>query len=53
MIVWRDYGAPFHPHELRHPMTVLRAKPGEPSWIVRTGVGYGLRPPEAGPPTGA
>ncbi|MFJ9442118.1 hypothetical protein ACIRRH_09615 [Kitasatospora sp. NPDC101235] len=45
-IMWKVYNAPFHPHELRYPMTVLRAKLGEPSWIVRTDEGYGLRPPD-------
>ncbi|MEV7186812.1 hypothetical protein [Kitasatospora sp. NPDC093102] len=45
-IMWKVYNAPFHPHELRYPMTVLRTKLGEPSWIVRTEEGYGLRPPD-------
>ncbi|WP_224284338.1 hypothetical protein [Streptomyces sp. LS1784] len=45
-IMWKVYNAPCHPHELRYPMTVLRAKLGEPSWIVRTEEGYGLRPPD-------
>ncbi|MEU4114901.1 hypothetical protein AB0F71_10450 [Kitasatospora sp. NPDC028055] len=50
----------FDPRELRHPMAVLRAKLGEPPWIVREQEHeqdrewnrdrdrYGLRPP--GPP---
>ncbi|MFE7590994.1 hypothetical protein ACFU6K_16480 [Kitasatospora sp. NPDC057512] len=46
-IMWKVYGAPLHPHELRYPVAVLRAKLGEPGWIVRTEEGrYGLRPPE-------
>ncbi|MER7674445.1 hypothetical protein ABTY61_39115 [Kitasatospora sp. NPDC096128] len=40
----------FDPRELRHPMALLRAKLGEPPWIVRDRERdrYGLRPP--GPP---
>ncbi|MFF4381275.1 hypothetical protein [Kitasatospora sp. NPDC001547] len=45
-IMWKVFDASPHPHELRYPMTVLRTKLGEPSWIVRTDAGYGLRPPE-------
>ncbi|MEU3572016.1 hypothetical protein AB0E96_26845 [Kitasatospora sp. NPDC036755] len=45
-IMWEIYNAPFNPHELRYLMAVLRIKLGEPSWIVRTEEGYGLRPPE-------
>ncbi|MET8543770.1 hypothetical protein ABZW03_24420 [Kitasatospora sp. NPDC004799] len=46
-IMGKVYDAALHPHELRYPMAVLRAKLGEPTWIVRTEQGYGLRPPEA------
>ncbi|MFF4921426.1 hypothetical protein ACFY4B_12660 [Kitasatospora sp. NPDC001261] len=46
-ILWKVYDASLHPHELRYPMALLRAKLGEPEWIVRTEEGrYGLRPPE-------
>ncbi|MFF2544651.1 hypothetical protein ACFVUY_19020 [Kitasatospora sp. NPDC058063] len=45
-IMWKVYNAALHPHELTFPMTRLRWKLGEPSWIVRTEEGYGLRPPE-------
>ncbi|MFJ8624025.1 hypothetical protein ACIRD3_14400 [Kitasatospora sp. NPDC093550] len=51
-IMGRAYGASLHPHELTYPMTVLRWKLGEPSWIVRTDQGYGLRPPEPPLPAG-
>ncbi|MFI2607540.1 hypothetical protein [Kitasatospora sp. NPDC018619] len=50
-ILWKVYRAALHPHELGYPMTLLRAKLGEPTWIVRTAQGYGLRPPE--PPAAA
>ncbi|MFD7452742.1 hypothetical protein [Kitasatospora sp. NPDC059827] len=44
---WEDL---FDPRELRHPMALLRARLGEPWWIVRDRDRdrYGLRPP--GPP---
>ncbi|WP_316527738.1 hypothetical protein [Kitasatospora brasiliensis] len=45
-ILWKVYRIVLHPVELRYPMAVLRVKLGEPVWIVRTGEGYGLRPPE-------
>ncbi|HJD82323.1 hypothetical protein [Kitasatospora aureofaciens] len=47
-VLLHGWGAWTDPRELRYPMAVLRAKLGEPWWIVRDGDRYGLRPP--GPP---
>ncbi|WP_030056825.1 MULTISPECIES: hypothetical protein [Streptomyces] len=46
VIMGSVYNAWLHPHELKYPISVLRMKLGEPSWIERSENGYALRRPE-------